>query len=85
MGGRKERSAIDEVAILVHIVQERWEEKKLAAALFMDFKGAFDHVSKTQLSARMIELGIDGNLVSWTNSFLTDRAERYGRMTCIID
>ena len=85
MGSRNERSAIDAVAILVHTVQERWEEKKLAAALFMDFKGAFDHVSKAPLSARMIELGIDGNLVSWTNSFLTDRAERYGRRTCIID
>ncbi len=27
MGGRKERSAIDAVAILVHTVQEKWEEK----------------------------------------------------------
>ena len=73
MGGRKERSAIDAVAILVHTVQKIWEEKKLAAALFMDVKGAFDHVSKVQLIARMIELGINGDLISWTSSFLTDR------------
>lgn len=44
MGGRKERSAIDAVATLVNPVQESWQEKKLAAALFMDVKGAFDHV-----------------------------------------
>ena len=73
MGGRKERSAVDAVTVLVHTVQERWEDKKLAAVLFMDVKGAFDHVSKAQLIARMIELGIDGDLLSWTNSFLTDR------------
>ena len=80
MGGRKERSAIDAVAILVHTVQEKWEEKKLAAALFMDVKGAFDHVSKGQLLTRMIELGIDGDLVTWTGSFLTDR-----RVQLVID
>ena len=73
MGGRRERSAIDAVATLVHAVQEKWEEKKLAAALFMDVKGAFDHVSKGQLLTRIIELGIDGDLVNWTGSFLIDR------------
>ena len=39
----------------------------------MDVKGAFDHVSKGQLLTRMIELGIDGDLVTWTDSFLTNR------------
>lgn len=64
---------IDAVATLIHTVQENWEEKKLAAALFMDLKGEFDHVSKGQLLTRMIELGVDGDLVTWTGSFLTDR------------
>ncbi len=39
----------------------------------MDVKGAFDHVSKVQLLSRMLELGIDGDLLTWTDSFLTDR------------
>ena len=39
----------------------------------MDIKGAFDHVSKQQLLTRMIELGINGDLVTWTGSFLTGR------------
>lgn len=56
--------AIDAVATLVHAVQEKWEEKKLATTLFMDVKGAFDHVSKGQLLARMMELGIDGDFVT---------------------
>ena len=73
MGGRKKRSAIDAVATIVYIVQEKWEEKKLATVLFIDVKGAFDHISKGQLLSRMIELGIDGDFVTWTDLFLTDR------------
>ena len=72
MGARKEQSAIDAVAMLVHTVQENWSKKKLAEALFMDVKGAFDHVSKIQLLTRMIELNINTDLVTWTKSF-TDR------------
>ena len=73
MGGRKKRSAINAVAMLIHTVQQRQEEKKLAAARFMDVKGAFDHISKEQLITRMIELGIDDDLVTQTDSFLTNR------------
>ena len=69
MGARKQRCAIDAVASLVYKIEESWAEKKLAAALFMDVKGAFDHVSKTKLVERMMELGIDGDLIRWTRSF----------------
>lgn len=73
MGAQKEWLAINAVGMLVRTVQEKWEEKKLAAMLFMDVKGAFDHVSKEQLLTQMIELGTDGDLVTWTGSSLTDR------------
>lgn len=73
MGGQKERLAIDVVAILVHNVQEKWGEKKLVAALFMDIKMAFDNVSKRQLLNQMIELELDGDLMTWTSSFMLDR------------
>lgn len=39
----------------------------------MDVKGAIGHVSKAQLFAQMIELGIDGNILTQTGSFLTDQ------------
>ena len=39
----------------------------------MDVKEAFDHVSKGQLLTQIMELGIDGNFVTWTGSFLTDQ------------
>lgn len=62
IGVQNERLAIDVVARLVHTVRENWEQKKLAAALFMDVKRAFDYVSECQLHTCMIELGVDGNL-----------------------
>ena len=45
----------------------------MAAALFVDVKGAFDHVSKTQLIACMLELEVDEDFICWTKSFLTNR------------
>ena len=43
------------------------------AALFMDVQGAFDHVNPRRLVIRMRELGLDGDLIRWVQSFLTDR------------
>jgi len=40
----------------------------------MDVKGAFDYVSRAQLAKRMADLGIDDDLIGWTQSFLTDRS-----------
>ena len=73
MGARKQRCAIDAVASLVYKIERAWAEKKLAAALFMNVKGAFDRVSKTKLVERMMEQGVDGDLIRWTQSFLTER------------
>lgn len=70
---RKERCAIDAVASLIYKVEQRCAKKKLAAALFKDVKGAFDHVSKSQLVAQMLELEIDGDLIRWTKSFLINQ------------
>jgi hypothetical protein len=36
-------------------------------------KGAFNYVARKQLLKRMIQLKIPGDLIQWTNSFLTDR------------
>ncbi len=44
MGARKFCSAIDVVALLIYKIQEVWESQKIAGTLFMDVKGAFDHV-----------------------------------------
>ena len=73
MGARKQQSAIDAAAILVQQVHEIWENKKIAGALLIDVKGAFNHVSQAKLAQRMSELGIENDLIGWIQSFLTDR------------
>jgi hypothetical protein len=48
--GRKCRSVVDAAACLTNQVYKAWAEGKMAGALLMDMQGAFDHVSKTQLT-----------------------------------
>ena len=73
MGVRKNRSAIDATVILVQKVQDIWNNQQITGTLLMDVKGAFNHVSQAKLAQRMVNLGIDDNLIRWTQSFLTDR------------
>ncbi|EED14170.1 reverse transcriptase, putative [Talaromyces stipitatus ATCC 10500] len=79
-GGRRQRSAIDAVACLVEEIHQAWANGKLAAALFMDIKGAFDHVVLARLIEVLREASVDGDLIRWVVSFLSDR-----RVTPVID
>lgn len=39
----------------------------------MNVKEVFNHISRNQLLKCIIDLDIDGNLVAWIKSFLTNR------------
>lgn len=41
MGEWKKRLAIGIVGMLIHIIQEKWQEKKLAMAFFIDKKSVW--------------------------------------------
>ena len=45
MGSCKQQSAIDAVACLIQNTHEAWKLQQLVGALFLDVKGAFDHVN----------------------------------------
>jgi hypothetical protein len=49
MGGRRQKSAIDAVITVVHDIQLAKNWKEFTSALFVDVKGAFNHVSVNQL------------------------------------
>jgi hypothetical protein len=53
--------------------QKVWAARKVAGALFMDVKSAFNNVDKTFLGKRMEELEIEADLIRWTMSFMSDR------------
>lgn len=80
MGSRKQRSCVDAVARVMNRVEETWNQGKIAGLLLMDVKGAFDHVSRNQLLRSMRDMKIDGNLIKWVGSFMTDR-----RLQLVID
>ena len=73
MGMWKKNYAIDSVMLSVHKVEQVWVKKKLAAALFIDVKGAFDHMAKNQLISEIFKLEIDGYLTHWTRLLFMQR------------
>jgi len=74
-GCRKRRSAVDAVAVLMNRTQQAWQGKRVVGAL-MDAKSAFNNVSRPVLSRRLVELGIEPDLVRWTDPFMSDRSVR---------
>jgi len=53
--------------------QQSWGGEKVAGALFMDVKSAFNNVSKPHLGRRLEALEIEPDLIRWTGSFMPDR------------
>jgi len=83
IGGRKQRSAIDAALLLYHHIQDnsrnrkkrksKRSEKTVISTVFLDIKGAFDHVNKNRLLQIMIEMRLPTYLIRWIDSFLSDR------------
>lgn len=48
-------------------------EEKLAGMLLIDMKGAFDYVSLGCLLYTMVGINAYGDLLHWTESFMSDR------------
>jgi hypothetical protein len=60
-------------ACLTEEVYQSWAKRKIAGAILMDLKGAFDHVSRTRLTKRLEELEADPQRIRWTDNFMKDR------------
>jgi hypothetical protein len=72
-GGRKKRSAVDAVAYVMNPMHIAWYNGHIAGLLLMDVKGAFDHVNHRRLLTTMVAKKLDGDLIEWTEDFLTNR------------
>jgi hypothetical protein len=77
LGGRRQRSAIDAVLLLLNNIQSKNNRKKarqkIATTLFLDVKGAFDHVSANQLQSVCKELGLPIAFTQWVATFVSNR------------
>ena len=76
IGGRLKKSAVDAALLLTNEVQANRRLKRKTTTLFLDVKGAFDHVAKNQLLGILQKLQLPSNLVAWTSSFLSNRTLR---------
>ena len=71
LGGRKQQSAIDTALLLLHHIESKrsevksWKRPKLVTStVFLDIKGAFDHVNEARLVRILIELGLPPIFIS---------------------
>jgi len=72
-GSRRGRSAIDAAAIMVDRAHAAWKGGHIAGVLLMDIKAAFPSVAKGRLVNLMKVRQMDGDLIRWTESFLSER------------
>jgi hypothetical protein len=73
LGGRQGKSAVDTAMLLTDFIQTNKARHRKTSTVFLDVKGAFDHVSKERLLKILIKLRLPHSIVSWTKSFLEDR------------
>ena len=73
IGGRLKKSAIDAALLLTNQVQENKALNLKTSTLFLDVKGAFDHVAENQLIQTLIDLNLPLTLIGWIRSFLEKR------------
>jgi hypothetical protein len=71
-GSKKGQSAIDAAAIMVDRAHAAWTNGHVTGVLLMDIKAAFRSVAKGRLVNLMKVRQMDGDLIQWTESFLSD-------------
>jgi Reverse transcriptase (RNA-dependent DNA polymerase) len=74
--GRLKKSIIDTALLLTNEIEANKQLKHKTTILFLDVKGAFDHVSKNRLLSTLKELRLLFSLISWILLFLNNRILR---------
>ena len=72
-GSRSGRSAIDAAVILVDRAHAAWKNGHTAGLIPLDIKAAFPSVAKGTLGNIMKVRQMDGDLIRWTESCLSDK------------
>jgi len=72
LGSRKGQSAIDAAAIRVDRAHTAWTNGHISGVLLMDIKAAFPSVAKGRLVNLMQVRQMDGDLIRWMESLLSE-------------
>ena len=72
-GFRKAYSTCDQLLATYNYITSQVDDGKIVDLIFFDYSKAFDVVCHVILLQKLLELGIDGNILNWISSFLTNR------------
>ena len=76
MGGRRKRSAVDTAMLFTDFIERSKAKGHKASAVFLDVKGAFDHILHPRLLRILIQKRLPYAIVTWVRSFLEGRLVR---------
>ena len=65
MEGKKQKSDIDAVALMIYKASKMWKNQYVVGKLLINVKRAFDHVFQARLAKKMANLEIINNLIVW--------------------
>ena len=74
-GFRKEHSTVHSVAQVTTYISKKADTGLPTLAAFVDFRKAFDCVQHQTLLNKLSAINIDGKVIDWFESYLTDRKQ----------
>ena len=75
-GFRKHRSCVTQLLEVLNDLTNFIDNKENVDIIYLDFSKAFDTVPHKRLLNKLQANGIEGNILKWIESFLTDRKQR---------
>ena len=75
-GFMKRKSCTTQLLDMYHTIGSVLEASGQAAIIYLEFRKAFDSVNHKLLLHKIQSFGINGNLLSWFKSYLTNRIQR---------
>ncbi len=68
-------STISQLIYIVHYIRSSWGNSKIVEGAFLDISAAFDKVWHKGLISKLAQIGINGNLLSFFTSYLSNRKQ----------
>ena len=72
-GFRKNRSTIDQILRLTSAIKTARLRRRSCCAVFLDLGKAFDLICRKGVLQKLVQFGIEGNMLLWIQDFLTGR------------
>ena len=75
-GFRKNHSTIHAIAQVTNFINKKLDARLPTAAVFIDFRKAFDCVQHPMLIKKLRDMGLSETVINWVTSYLSNRKQR---------